>query len=61
MKNPTKIYAILPAFPDSKELQRLPFMNANGQLMVFLKKEDAERENENMDEIVEEGEIAFKD
>ena len=60
VKTPIKIYAILPAFPDSKELERLPYMNTNGQLMVFLKKEDAEKENENMDESVEEGEIVFK-
>ena len=60
MSKKIKAFAILPAFKDSKELQRFPYLSTNRQFMIFPTKKDAEKANETMDEDIEEVTIIFK-
>jgi hypothetical protein len=62
MKKETKLkaWAIMPSFLDTKEFEKLPFISENYQLKIYLTKEAAEKENQNMDEDVREINITFK-
>jgi len=55
-----KGWAIMPSFMDSEELEKFPFLTENKQLMIYLTKKDAEKDNKGMDEAIEPCEIKFK-
>ena len=42
----------MPSFPDSKELEKYPFLTENRQFMIYLTKKAAEKENKHMDETI---------
>lgn len=54
-----KAWAIMPFFPDNKELEHFPFLTENKQFMVYITKKAAEQDNKGMDEIVVPCEIRF--
>lgn len=60
MKKKMKAWAIMPSFIDSKEIETLPYLTNNKQLMVYLTKKAAEKENARLDEIVVPCEITFQ-
>jgi hypothetical protein len=47
-----KAWVIIPAFPDSKELETCPYLNKNLQFMIYVTKNAAEIVNKLIDEAV---------
>ncbi len=54
-----KVWAVMPAFSDSKELSRYPYLTEQGQLEVYLTKKQASKVKS--DGVIEECELIFKD
>jgi len=52
-----KAWAIMPGFPDNKELEKYPFLTENRQFMIYITKEAAEKDNKMMNESIEPCEI----
>ena len=48
-----KAWAIMPSFPDNKELEKYPFLTENCQFMIYITKEAAEKDNKMMNESIE--------
>jgi hypothetical protein len=54
-----KAWAIMPSFPDSKELEGFPFLTEDKQFMVYITKRAAKKDNQNMDETILPCKIVF--
>ena len=49
-KTTIKAWAIVPSFPDSEEVEKLPFLDDDRCFLIFITKEWAEKVNKHMDE-----------